>query len=399
MEKPQDLVKKDKVLFYITFGIVLSFVLFNLKSVLSIVLDILALATPFYIAIVIAFIINLPMRKIEKGLWKLKKKADWKRLGKGAIRALSIAITMLILVVIVTLFSSFIIPKIGESIALIFSNLTNYAAKLSAFVTALCKQFHINYSLTTADVNKWFSSVDLNTALQTVGSFFGASASSATKIVNSVSGTALTSITAFIMALYLLGNKEKHITQMRKLVTYFFGFKRSSTIFEVAAEANHYFSSFVTGQVLEACCFMTLVYVFMRIFGLPFPELVALIAFLFSFIPMFGGFFSFTFGLILVAAAQSESLLLYIIMFVCLQQFEGNVVYPRVVGNAVGISGLFVLLGITIFGNLFGFFGVLIAVPLTALIYALASRIINITLYRRHIEVTYHHLEEIKEDE
>ena len=164
------------------------------------------------------------------------------------------------------------------------------------------------------------------------------------------------------------------------------------------SEANHYFNSFVTGQMLEAICFMLEVYIAMRLFGMPFPELIAIMAFLFSFVPMFGNFITFFAGLILVAAAQSKSMFAFAIIYLCLQQFEGNFVYPKIVGKSVGISGLFVLLGITIFGNLWGVVGVLIGVPLTALIYAVFSRIINIGLYQKHIEVTYNNLYKLDEN-
>ena len=200
------------------------------------------------------------------------------------------------------------------------------------------------------------------------------------------------------MSLYLLSSKEKHTMQLRKIVLYIFKKDRAIHIFQIAAEAHHYFTKFVSGQLLEATIFMTIVYIAMRILSIPFSEIVGLIAFVFSFIPMFGSFFTLVIGSILVSAAAYDKLLLFVIVFVSLQQFEGNIVYPRVVGKSVGISGLFVLLGITVFGRLFGFFGVLIAVPLTAFIYAFLDRIINISLYRQHIEVTETEILEVDDD-
>ena len=103
---------------------------------------------------------------------------------------------------------------------------------------------------------------------------------------------------------------------------------------------------------------------------------------------MFGGYFGFAVGFILVLAINSTQAIIFTICFVIIQQFEANIIYPRVVGGAVGISGLYVLLSLVIFGNLFGFFGLLIAVPSMALIYAVGSRVVNISLYRNHIEIT-----------
>lgn len=405
MDKNNFNLPDDKIFQYITYAIVLGFVLFNFEDVWSLFLTVLGLAKPFYIAIVIAFVINIPMRLVERLLIKAKNKwvkehPDTKipSILKEGTRGLAMGITIVCLLVILIMFFSFIIPRIGESFSLLFSNLDNYARRLSVYVTSLCKEFNIDYSLSMKDVQKWFASIDLSTILSTAGNLLGNPHFKTTEVVTNIGGSLVTIITSFFMALYLLANKEKHLEQGRKLVAYVLGHKRAGLAFDIMSEANHYFNSFVTGQVLEATCFMLEVYVAMRIFRMPFPELIAIMAFLFSFIPMFGNFITFFAGLILVAAAQSKSMVLFAIIYLCLQQFEGNVVYPKIVGKSVGISGLFVLLGITIFGNLWGMIGVLIGVPLTALIYAVISRVINIGLYSKHIEVTYNNLYKLDEN-
>ena len=395
----------DKIFQYITYGIVLAFILFNLESVWDFFLNALGLARPFYIAIVIAFVINIPMKLVEKLLVKAreqltKKKPNLKlpRFLVEGTRGIAMAITIICLLLILVMFFSFIIPRIGESFSLLFSNLDNYARRLAVYITSICNRFNIDYSVTVDEVQKWFASIDLSTILATAGNFLGNPHFKTTEFVSNVGGSFITAITSFFMALYLLANKEKHLEQGRKLIAYILGHKRAGVAFGIMSEANHYFNSFVTGQMLEALCFMLEVYIAMRLFGMPFPELIAIMAFLFSFVPMFGNFITFFAGLILVAAAQSKSMFAFAIIYLCLQQFEGNVVYPKIVGKSVGIGGLFVLLGITIFGNLWGVVGVLIGVPLTALIYAVISRIINIGLYQKHIEVTYNNLYRLDED-
>lgn len=395
----------DKVFQYITYAIVLAFILFNFNDVWDLFLTVLGLAKPFYIAIVIAFVINIPMRLVERLLTKAKNKwikehPDTKlpSFMKEGMRGLAMGITIVCILFILIMFFSFIIPRIGESFSLLFSNLDNYARRLSVYVTTVCKDLNIDYSLSMKDVQKWFASIDLSTILATAGNILGNPHFKTTEVVTNIGGSLITIITSFFMALYLLANKEKHLEQGRKLVAYVLGHKRAGLAFDIASEANHYFNSFVTGQVLEATCFMVEVYVAMRLFSMPFPELIAIMAFLFSFIPMFGNFITFFAGLILVAAAQSKSMILFAIIYLCLQQFEGNVIYPKIVGKSVGIGGLFVLLGITIFGNLWGMIGVLIGVPLTALIYAVISRVINIGLYSKHIEVTYNNLYKLDEN-
>ena len=168
-------------------------------------------------------------------------------------------------------------------------------------------------------------------------------------------------------------------------------------MFDIGAEANHYFNGFVSGQLLECCILMGLMYGGFKITGIPFPELLAFIIGIASLVPMFGGYFGFVVSFILVLAVDSTQAIIFTICFVIIQQFEANVIYPRVVGGYVGISGLYVLLSLVIFGNLLGFFGLLIAVPSMALIYAVGSRIVNITLYRHRIEITDTSIHKIKD--
>ena len=140
--------KKDKNLFYIMYAIIFAYVIFNIPTVYSWLINILRLATPFYIAIVIAFILNIPMRNIENFYRKLSKDSKKIKLSKDALRALSVASTLAIIFFIVFLFSTFIIPRIGQSILMIFSNLDNYAVRFSAWVTDLSHSLKINYTLT-----------------------------------------------------------------------------------------------------------------------------------------------------------------------------------------------------------------------------------------------------------
>jgi predicted PurR-regulated permease PerM len=375
------IVKKNKTIFYLTYAILLAFVVFNYETVFAILSDILALATPLYIAIIIAFILNIPMRKIEHLYGKKIKR-------KGLKRGLSIATTLILAVILIILFSAFIIPRLGESIALIITNIFNYADRLVTMINDTLAHFHINYAINYESIQQALTSLDLNHLLSQSGNILGNAGIHLIFQSIGIFGVFINAITSFIMAIYLLANKETHLRQLKKIVTFLFGYHRSLVIFDIGAEANHYFNGFVSGQLLESCILMFLMYVGFRITGLPFPELIAFIIGISSLIPMFGGYFGFAISFILVLAINSTQAIIFTICFVIIQQFEANIIYPRVVGGAVGISGLYVLLSLVIFGNLFGFFGLLIAVPSMALIYAVGSRVVNISLYRKHIEIT-----------
>ena len=386
-------IKKDKTIMYITYTVVLAFVLFNYKEVLNIIMNIISLATPFYIAVVIAFILNIPMKKIENLLSKKIKK-------KNILRGASLALTLICTALILVLFFSFIIPKLVESVILIFTNLLNYTSTLVTMINKTLEQLHIHYAMDFSDIQSLIQqNFDINNIIIKGTDFLGQTGFNIIFQSIGLVNTFINGIASFMMGLYLLANKELHITQVKKFITFIFGYKKSLSIIDIGIEANHYFNGFVSGQLLECCIFMTLMYIVLRFIGLPFPELMAVLIALSSLVPMFGTFVGFFISFILVLAAAPSLAVIFVICFICVQQFEGNVIYPHVVGDAVGISGLYVLLALVVFGNLFGFVGLLIAVPSMAVIYAIGSRVINLSLYKQHIEVTFNKISKFKDEE
>ena len=375
-------IKKDKTILYITYAVILSFVVFNLKYVFNSLIDLISLATPFYIAIVIAFILNIPMKKIEN---ILSRKID----KKNILRGVSLAITLILALALLVIFSSFIIPKLIASIVTIITNFVDYLSNLEITINNLLSHFPIDYTFNLNVIEKIIEeNFDLNNFIIEGTNILTETGINIIFKSIGIVGTFINAVSAFMMGLYLLANKEVHIAQLKKLITFIFGYKKSLNIFDIGKEANHYFNGFVSGQLLECCIFMILLYCVLRITAIPFPELVSVIAGVCCLVPMFGAFVGFFICFLLILAVEADKAIIYAIAFIIIQQFEGNVIYPKVVGNAVGISGLYVLLSLVVFGNLFGFVGLLIAVPSMALIYAVASRVININLYRNHIEVT-----------
>ncbi len=372
------IVKNNKIILYITYTILLAFVVFNYEIVLSTLAYIFKLATPLYIALVIAFLLNIPMKKLEV-LYGKKIKKD------GLKRGLAIATTLLFALSFIILFSSFIIPRLIESVTLIISNIFNYSNRLVHMINNTFSKFHINYALNYDTISKSIMNLGITNLLSTDSGSPGLAILFQSFGLFSVF---INAITSFIMSIYLLANKETHIRQMKKMITFIFGYKKALNIFDIGIEANHYFNGFVSGQLLECCILMIIMYLGFKLTNMPFPELLAFIIGFTALVPMFGGFVGFGICFILILAVQTDKAILFTICFLIIQQIESNIIYPRVVGNAVGISGLYVLIALVIFGNLWGLLGMLIAVPCMALIYAVTSRTVNISLYRKHIEVT-----------
>lgn len=214
---------------YITYAILLAFVVFNYETVFSVVGYLLSLATPLYIAIIIAFILNIPMRKIEHLYGKKIKK-------KGLKRGLSITTTLILAIILLVLFSSFIIPKLGESISLIITNIFNYSNRLVTLVNDALAQFNVNYAINYDSIQQALTNMDLNSFLSKSGDLLGNAGINLIFQSIGIFGTFINAITSFIMALYLLANKETHLRQLKKIVTFFFGYKESLVIFDIDSD-------------------------------------------------------------------------------------------------------------------------------------------------------------------
>ncbi|MCD7893856.1 MAG: AI-2E family transporter [Erysipelotrichaceae bacterium] len=387
--KPQ-IDKNNKIFAYITYTVILAFIIFNYQTVWNALSYIFSLATPLYIAIAIAYLLNIPMKYIEEFYEKYIKKRNLRR-------GLALATTLIIAFLVVILFISFLIPRVVESVSLIIGNIYNYSNRLVTLINETLVNLNINYAINYESIQETINNLDLTSFIPASNENIG----TLDLIVQTFGFFSLfiNGITAFIMSIYLLYNKESHIRQLKKVVTFFIGYKRSQRFFEIGAEANHYFNGFISGQLLECLILGIMMYIGFRIMGIPYPELLASIIAIAALVPMFGCYASFGIGFILVLAIDPMKAFAFAVVFFVIQQIESNIIYPKVVGDAVGLSGLYVLLSLIIFGNLFGFFGLLIAVPLMALIYAVASRVINISLYRNHIEVTDKVIKKFKDEE
>ncbi|MCD7809667.1 MAG: AI-2E family transporter [Erysipelotrichaceae bacterium] len=389
LSRPQ-IGKTNRIIAYITYTIILAFVVFNYKTVWDALTYIFSLATPLYIAIAIAYILNMPMKYIEEFYEKYIKK-------KNLRRGLALATTLVLAFLVFILFISFLIPRVIESISLIAGNIYNYSSRLVTIFNETMVNLNINYAIDYKSIRDALNNLNLTSFIQISNESTG----TLDLIVQTFGffSVFINGITAFIMSIYLLFNKEGHIRQLKKVVTFFIGYKRAQRFFEIGAEANHYFNGFISGQLLECLILGIMMYTGFRIVALPYSELLACIIAIAALVPMFGCYVSFAIGFILVLAIDPVKAFAFAVVFFIIQQIESNVIYPKIVGDAVGLSGLYVLLSLIVFGNLFGFFGLLIAVPLMALIYAIASRVINISLYRNHIEVTDKVIKKFKDED
>ncbi|MEG0290735.1 MAG: AI-2E family transporter, partial [Erysipelotrichaceae bacterium] len=183
--------------------------------------------------------------------------------------------------------------------------------------------------------------------------------------------------------------------QLRKVMVVALKEKKAQYLFDCGSKANRIFSSFISGQLLEACILGVLYYISMRILNFPFPELISALIAICSIVPVFGSMFAMSIGAIMILSINPITAIWFVVFYQLMQQFEDNVIYPRVVGNSVGLPGLWVLLSIFVFGDLFGILGMVMAVPTTAFIYTMFADFINQILKKRKLKVDLNRIEHL----
>lgn len=384
----EDLQRIRPWILLVTYTILLASVIFRFDVIASTFFHILGMFQSLLYAIGIAYVINVVMIRVEKLLQHVIKETS---LLHRFQRGIAITLSLIIVFGLLILMFSIIVPRIIESLIQLLNNLSGFFVGLINNVDEIFTSLNIDYQLTDiAQIQALLNmeSMDWAKISSQVLSFLSASAGGIWD--NAVSFTAQFAIifTGFMFSLYLLSSKETFIRQVRKVIVAIFGVKNSESIFEWSHRANKIFSGFITGQLVEAGILWILYFFTMKLFHFPYPELISTLIAVCSLVPVFGSMFAMSVGAILILSESLWTSIFFIIFYQLMQQFEDNVIYPRVVGNSVGLPGLWVLLSIFVFGAQFGIIGMLLAVPTTAFFYTLFAHIINTTLQKKQIVVS-----------
>ncbi len=324
---------------------------------------------PLILGFCIAFVINIPMRFFERFIFPSAQKPGAKR----ARRALCIILSFLIVIAILAAVILLVVPEFINALQLLFEgiivslpqavdwllNNVELNAELEAFVNTL----EIDWAQTARDMVSYITS--------------GATSifSSAVHIVSAVAGGIANFFIALIFALYILLGKETLKHQFSTLFKAIFSDKVCSAIFYVGSMTKSSFVKFITGQCTEAVITGLLSYGGMLLFGFPYAPMISALVGIFALIPIVGAIAGSIIGAFMILLVDPVLAIWFVVYSIGLQQFEGNVIYPRVVGESVGLPGIWVLASITVAGGLFGVIGMLACVPICSVLYALTSLI------------------------
>lgn len=339
----------------------------------------LGLLAPFLVGCVIAFVLNVPMRAVERHLIPGAKKMEKLR------RPLAFLLTLALMAGVLGLASLVIVPNLGDAISSVIFQARSAVIEIPAKLAALEARFpELQRIMMDMNINiNWAAlSEKIINLLQNVGNGL---VDSSVGIVGGVVSGVSSFVIGLVFAIYVLLQKEKLGLQSRLCLYALLPEKAADWILEVLALANRTFTNFLSGQCLEAIILGTLFTVSMTIFRMPYALLVGVLIALSALIPIVGAFIGCGIGALLILLVDPWKALLFIILFLVLQQIEGNLIYPHVVGSSVGLPSIWVLAAVTVGGKLMGITGMILFIPLCSVAYSLFRRFIKKRLAGKRI--------------
>ena len=329
---------------------------------------------PFLLGGVIAFVLNVPMRQIEKHMKVLKEDSRLKR-------PVCLIITLLLVSGVLFLVFFVVAPELVRTVM----SLQN---SIPPFLTGVKKQLEELFA-SYPEISDYVSAVEVdwkellrNTMdflKRGAGSMLNTTFTAAASIVSAVS----TFVIGFIFSVYILLQKEKLSCQLKKLLYAFLPEPAVKRILDVGSLTERTFSSFLAGQCLEAVILGAMFFVTLTVMGLPYALLIGVCIAFTALIPVFGAFIGLGVGVFLMLMADPMDALLFTIVFFVLQQIEGNLIYPHVVGGSVGLPSIWVLAAVTLGGSMMGVAGMLVFIPMCSVFYSLLRDTVNMRLAKK----------------
>lgn len=353
-----------KYLFVLTVGILLFEVCEHFDSVRGFFSNLFGILTPVFLGIGLAYLVNLPASLIKKLL--IGKSEDKRR--EKLSRWLSVLLGYLIILGALALLVFLIIPKVVASGKSLAANFDSYYESLAEWAAGFWDKLNLSDSVTnyiiklSDELLSWLEDFIkelvpklLNFTLDAV------------KLVAHI-------LLSFGLSIYLLRDKSKLLAQCRRLIRVVFSNDTAERMLDICSYTNKTFRGYFGGQLISSILIGIECYIGMRIFGMPYPEMISLTIGVFAMLPILGPWLSTVPSAFIILMASPENPLLalwFVVLVVVIQQIDNNFTYPLVVGDAVGLSSAWVMIAIIVFGGLFGFVGLFFAVPVTAVLYRL----------------------------
>ena len=344
--------------------------LMNLDVVFGAIRSVLALFSPFLVGGGIAFLINVVLQPLEQCWRKLCRKAPAK-LARPVCLTLSAILVLGFLFAVVFM----MLPSLRESSDEFIRNLPAYADEIGRWWDDTVR-FAAKYNIVLPDY-----AINADLLVERITAFINDEGSGIITVTWGAATSILSGLVdvllAFVFALYLLARKEVVAAHMKKLITTVLPREKAQRLLSIAALTNQTFTNFVSGQLTEAVIIGVLCFAGMLILNIPYAGAVSAFVAVTALVPIFGAWLGGGLGAFLIMLAEPIKAVWFVVFLLVLQQVEGNLIYPKVVGKSVGLPGLLVLMAVTVGGGAFGVLGMLLSVPVCAVLYSLYLEFMN----------------------
>lgn len=364
----------------VTYTIIIAYVIFNFKNIISGGKNIVGIIAPFIIGIAIAFILNLVMRIFEERAFKF---LDSKKYSKYSSlkRPLSVALTFVTVFAAITGLIIFIIPQLIDSISTLTDTIPSYIRSFEELISQYVSNTEVLNTIWNNFLSAW------REILQFTGQIVITSLSGVVNITVGFTSGLVNFILSLIFSIYMLLNKERLQLGMKKVLYAFSKNNFADKVMYLGKVANESFSSYIGGQFIEAIIIGALCFVGMIVLKMPYALLISVLVAVTALIPIFGAFIGTIPSAFIILIIDPVKALWFVIFIIVLQQIEGNLIYPKVVGSSVGLPPIWVMLAMLIGGNTFGLLGMLLGIPTFSVIYKISREYINKRLKNKNIVV------------
>lgn len=368
MELSKKTVKR--ILLIITFTVLLIWAIYNHKLLFKYIGELYSLISPFVIGLCIAYVVNVIMRPIERLWMKLLSKCKGKWVEKMK-RPICLLLSILLVIGIILAVIFIIMPELSDSVSSLVSMVPSYVSEVESWWEALAlrlDKYGVELPQFSFDTDKFIQILkDGGTAV------LNTTLSATTSIVTAVINIVL----ALAFSIYVLAQKETLKRQSKKVLAKLMKPEKMQKLLDMLDLINRTFTNFITGQLTEAVIIGVLCFIGMSIFRMPYSPAISVLVGFTALIPVFGAFIGTAIGAFLILLVKPIQAVWFVVFIIVLQQFEGNLIYPKVVGKSVGLPGIWVLVAVTIGGNAMGVVGMLISVPLCSVLYVVARNAVN----------------------
>ena len=380
----------------IVFTALLVVALWKFDVVLGVLKTIWDIIFPFVLGGAIAFLTNVPMSFLEKKIFENVKKKN--KIVRKLKRPISLILTIVLVVGVIALVMFGVIPQLTRTMGTLVTSINDFIPQMQSWIGEF---FHNNQEIMNlVDQIEFDPDQAIKWGISLLGNGAGNMMNTTMSAVGSIVSGVATFFIAFSFACYILFQKEKLHIQIRKVFFAFLPRQKADTFLKVCSLTYRTFANFLAGQCLEAVILGSMFVVTLSILKMPYALLIGILIAFTALIPIFGAFIGCAVGSFLIFMVNPQQAILFVIVFLVLQQIEGNLIYPHVVGESVGLPSIWVLAAVTIGGNLMGIVGMLVFIPLLSVVYTIFRKVVYLRLKKRHIkQVTATDIEEYTEKE